>query len=104
MKEAIIATLDHYCLIDETPQHDNYSAGVDIWCEWRKTKSMNQLKSFEHPDRLINEEVEKYIRPIYEDLSNDNLSTRCLGGYTQNSNESFNSTIWIITPKHLNSG
>jgi hypothetical protein len=46
MKEAIIATLDHYCLIDETPQHDNYSAGVDIWCEWRKAESMNQLKSF----------------------------------------------------------
>lgn len=30
--------------------------------------------------------------------------TRCLCGYTQNSNESFNSTIWLIISKHLNSG
>ncbi|XP_025159029.1 uncharacterized protein LOC105189804 isoform X2 [Harpegnathos saltator] len=104
MKEAIIATLDHYCSTDESPRHDNCPVGIDSWCEWRKAKSINQLKSFKHPDRLINEEVEKHIRPIYEDLSNDNLLMRCLGGYIQNSNESFNSTIWLITPKHLNSG
>ncbi|XP_043592563.1 uncharacterized protein LOC122572070 [Bombus pyrosoma] len=104
MKEAIIAKLDHYCLTDESPQHDNCSVGVDNWCEWYKAESMNQLKSFEHPNRLINEEVEKHIRTIYEDLSNDNLLTRCLGCYIQNTNESFNSTIWLIIPKHLNSG
>jgi len=48
--------------------------------------------------------VEKHIRPIYEELSNDELLTRCLGGYTQNANESFNSTVWCMSPKHLHSG
>ena len=57
-----------------------------------------------HAARLIDGNVEEHIRPIYEELSNDEFLTRCLGGHTQNSNESFNSTVWRINPKHLNSG
>ena len=41
---------------------------------------------------------------MYQDLSNDDLLTRCLGGHTQNANESFNSTLWRMAPKHLHSG
>ncbi|TGZ51183.1 Uncharacterized protein DBV15_11040, partial [Temnothorax longispinosus] len=33
-----------------------------------------------------------------------NLLERCLGGHTQNANESFNSTIWRLAPKHVHSG
>ncbi|GFU41174.1 uncharacterized protein TNCV_3899831 [Trichonephila clavipes] len=50
-----------------------------------------------HPD------VQKEILPIYKDLSKYNLLDICLGGHTQNSNESFNSTIWRLTPEHLHS-
>lgn len=92
MKKAIMATLDHYCSSDKHPRHENCPAGADSWCEWRKAESTNQLASFKHPTRLIDNTVEKHIRPIYEELSNDELLTRCLGGHTQNSNESFNST------------
>ena len=35
----------------------------------------------------------KHVKPIFEDLSKDDLS-RCLHGKTQNQNESFNGTIW----------
>lgn len=38
-------------------------------------------------------------KPVYEDLSRDDLLNRCLGGCTQNNNESFNSTVWSIAPK-----
>ena len=62
------------------------------------------IRGLKHPDRLIDENVEEHIRPIYEELSNDELLTRCLGGHERNSNESFNSTVWRINPKHLNSG
>ena len=65
---------------------------------------MNELESFKHGARVIDENIEKHIRPIYEDLSNDELMERCLGGHTQNPNESFNATVWRMTPKHLNSG
>ncbi|GBP34775.1 hypothetical protein EVAR_21839_1 [Eumeta japonica] len=39
------------------------------------------------------------IYPIYEDLSNVKLLERCVGGFTQNNNESYNELIWKITPK-----
>ena len=32
------------------------------------------------------------------------LLERCLGGYTQNANESFNATIWQLAPKHFHCG
>ncbi|XP_025159163.1 uncharacterized protein LOC112589553, partial [Harpegnathos saltator] len=35
---------------------------------------------------------------------NDDLLIRCLGGFTQNSNESFNATVWSIAPKSTSSG
>jgi len=48
--------------------------------------------------------MKKYLIPIYTDLSNEDLLKRCLGGHTQNANESFNSAVWQLAPKHLNSG
>ncbi|XP_046617623.1 uncharacterized protein LOC124303880 [Neodiprion virginianus] len=104
MRNAIMATLDHYCSTDELPRHDNCPEGAESWCEWRKAEATNTLVAFKHPPRLIDEHVEKYIRPVYEELSKDELLTRCLGGHTQNANETFNSTVWRITPKHLHSG
>ncbi|XP_011871647.1 PREDICTED: uncharacterized protein LOC105564113 [Vollenhovia emeryi] len=48
--------------------------------------------------------LQKNILPIYEDLSRDDLLERCIGGFTQNDNESFNVTEWRLAPKHLNCG
>lgn len=53
---------------------------------------------------LLNEDMKQHLLPIYQDLSRDDLLERCLGGHTQNANERFNSTIWRISPKHLNCG
>lgn len=36
---------------------------------------------------------------VYEALSKEELLQRCLGGYTQNNNESYNQKIWKIAPK-----
>ncbi|XP_018316253.1 uncharacterized protein [Mycetomoellerius zeteki] len=104
MKNAIIATLDHYCSTNKSPRHDNCPSGADSWCEWRQAEVKNQLRSYKHPAQLIDEGIEKHIRPIYEQLSKDELLNRCLGGHTQNSNESFNPTVWRMAPKHLHSG
>ena len=104
MKKAIISTLDHYCSTDESPRHENCPSGADSWCEWRRVEAMDELDCFKHGARIINENIEKHIRPIYENLLNDELLERCLGGHTQNPNESFNATVWRMAPKHLNSG
>ncbi|CAD6218328.1 GSCOCG00012915001-RA-CDS, partial [Cotesia congregata] len=47
-------------------------------------------------------DVLKAIKPIYDDLSNDNLLSRCVGGFNQNNNESFNQLVWKICPKTMN--
>lgn len=41
----------------------------------------------------LHEDVQKHILPIYNDLSINDLLTKCLGGHTQNVNESFNVTV-----------
>lgn len=57
-----------------------------------------------HHNPPLPEEVFVAIKPIYEELSRDELLNRCLGGYTQNSNESFNATVWNLAPKSYSSG
>ena len=41
----------------------------------------------------------KILRPIFEDLSKEELLKRCLHGKTQNANESFNNIVWLKCPK-----
>ncbi|EGI63375.1 hypothetical protein G5I_08248 [Acromyrmex echinatior] len=53
---------------------------------------------------LMSDIVYEAIKPVYEQLTTDDLLTRCIGGFTQNSNESFNSTVWAMAPKIMNSG
>jgi len=61
------------------------------------------IKTLEHPAPL-HPDLQKHLYPIYEDLSKEDLLERCLGGHTQNANESFNSTVWRLAPKHMHSG
>lgn len=58
-----------------------------------------QVESF----KTLSEEVLNAIHPIYKNLSNETLLNRCLGGFTQNNNESYNNLIWRIAPKITNS-
>ena len=44
------------------------------------------------------------ITPVYEDLSSENSLQRCIGGFTQNINESLNALIWSFAPKRVFSG
>ncbi|CAH2093416.1 unnamed protein product [Euphydryas editha] len=44
------------------------------------------------------------IKQTDDDLLKKELLERCVGGFTQNNNESDNGLIWKITPKHLSGG
>ncbi|XP_011706884.1 PREDICTED: uncharacterized protein LOC105462057, partial [Wasmannia auropunctata] len=103
MKKEIWATLYHKISTDEEPQHDYCPSGADSWCSWQKAKAIDNLEEYTHKEPL-NKEVFNAIIPIYEDLSNDDLLYRCLGGFTQNNNESFNAVVWSIAPKTFSSG
>lgn len=103
MKNEIWATLYHKISTNEKPQHEKCPPGSDSWCTWQKAKATNSLDSYHHKPAL-NIEVFNAIKPVYEELSKDELLIRCLGGYTQNNNESFNATVWSLAPKSSSSG
>ncbi|XP_074111938.1 uncharacterized protein LOC141535740 [Cotesia typhae] len=104
MKKAIMATYDHIFSTTENPQHDNCPEGVDSWCKWQKAIALNRDPREENLAPLLGEDLKQHLLPIYQDLSKDDLLERCLGGHTQNANESFNATVWRLSPKHLHSG
>ncbi|XP_071652404.1 uncharacterized protein [Temnothorax longispinosus] len=103
MKDAIWATFYHKCSTNEEPRHDNCPQGPESWCSWQQAKAAGTLQHYEHKTPL-HDDVIKAIRPIYENLSDDNLLERCVGGFTQNANESLNNIIWRIAPKIQNNG
>ena len=45
--------------------------------------------------------MQEVLKPIFQDLTKQELLERCLGGNTQNNNECFNSTVWSMAPKHV---
>jgi len=104
MKKAIWATFYHYGSTDSKPEHHFCPEGPESWCRWQQAKAKGGLKNFRHDYSALPKTVLNLIKPIYEDLSNDKLLERCVGGYTQNSNESFNQLIWKMAPKTMHSG
>lgn len=102
MRDAIWATYYHYSSTDKNPQHQNCPSGVDSWCEWQKAAAEKNLDSFKHSYEALPDNVLQAMKPIYEDLSKDALLERCVGGFTQNNNESLNQLIWKISPKIVN--
>lgn len=103
MRREIWATLYHKLSTDKKPQHQFCPEGPKSWCSWQKSKFEKDLANYKHKPALPLQ-VFNAIKPIYKDFSTDDLLSRCLGGYTQNSNESFNSLVWSIAPKTVSSG
>ncbi|XP_026828856.1 uncharacterized protein LOC113562728, partial [Ooceraea biroi] len=104
MRKAIWATYYHKSSSDNKPQHQNCPPGEESWCKWSKAEAEGTLASFHHANPPLTDQVLEIIKPIYEDLSSDELLERCLGAETQNNNESLNSLIWTFAPKHLHVG
>lgn len=101
MKDAIWSTYYHLSSTDKKPIHHKCPKGENSWCVYQKAKAAGQLKNFVHDYKPLPPDILKAIKPIYQDLSKKELLERCLGGYTQNSNESCNQSIWKIMPKNL---
>jgi len=90
----------------KNPRHELCPTDEDTWCWWqaREMAEDPEIEEELSHDEPLDKEVAKKILPIYEDLSRDDLLQRCLGGHTQNSNESLNALIWKFAPKHFHSG
>jgi hypothetical protein len=56
-------------------------------------------KKFKHGTPEVPPIVIQATKNVFEELANEELLKRCLGGYTQNPNESLNAVIWKLCPK-----
>ena len=100
MRNEIWATYFHKISTDLKPQHMYCPTGTESWCKYQKARAKNMLSNYKHPPALAMN-VQKVLKPIYEDLTNANLLNRCLGGNIQNNNESFNFTVWSLAPIYI---
>ena len=99
MRRAIWAIYFHKRSTDEDAVH----SFCGEWCSYLKAQKAEEVLSYKHQNNLP-VTVMDVIRPTFKDLVDTNLLRKCLDGYTQNANESFNSIIWIICPKNKNHG
>ena len=97
MKKAIHATLFHVASSANNNWHDHCPVDDSTWCKYNYDK-VNLTSTYKPGAGLPRYIVEK-LKPMYVDLSKDELLKKCLHGKTQNQNESFNGTIWERVPK-----
>lgn len=69
------------------PQHGLCPKGVNSWCSYNR--SLEDGKTYTHKHTLP-EAVMTSIKPVYRDLTQPALLSKCLHGRTQNVNESLN--------------
>ncbi|KAJ8032104.1 hypothetical protein HOLleu_25526 [Holothuria leucospilota] len=94
MKRAIMAVLYHEVKNSSDAERHQFCP-TDDWCEYNRTGSMEDKSH--HLDVVFLD----LLKPIFERLSEKSLLQRCLPGFSQNANESFNALIWKRCPKHL---
>lgn len=98
MKQAVWSTYFHLMSSNESPAHGLCPKGSDTWCKYHK--AMAEGKPYDHKAHThLPKSVMEAIKPIFKDLSNDQLLRRCLHGGTQNPSESLNNVIWSRVPK-----
>lgn len=87
-----------YRSTDKKPQHHFCPKGSDSWCKYNKTVVEGNVNKFKHKSSFP-VAVMDAIKPTFMELTKPDLLSRCLGGHTQNPNESFNSIVWTNVPK-----
>uniref|UniRef100_A0A0B7AFL1 Mutator-like transposase domain-containing protein n=1 Tax=Arion vulgaris TaxID=1028688 RepID=A0A0B7AFL1_9EUPU len=96
MREAVWAIYFHKLSTDQKPIHNLCKIG---WCPYKEAVTANKEQNYKHKNNLP-AAIMDVIKPVFRDLSHPDLLKKCLDGYTQNANESINSTIWRYCPKH----
>ncbi|GFU90224.1 uncharacterized protein TNCV_3874281 [Trichonephila clavipes] len=101
MRQAICAVWGHSCSTDM-----NRCTGFVLQTQIHGVSIMpqliNNLQNYKHKPSVA-KAVRDVIKPVFADLSHPALLKKCLGGKTQNPNESLNSLIWKFCPKTIGS-
>ena len=101
IQAATRATLFHVASSKEKNLHyPHCPTGPDSWCKYNKDRA-DGTSTYEPgpglPISIIS--VVLKLKPIFEELSHEDLLRKCLHSLTQNQNESFNAMIWDRLPK-----
>ena len=100
MKRDIGAALYHCCQLDDEEQRHMFCPKMPLsWCKYQADKYNNTSLYKQKPG--IHRKVFQKIKPVFMELSKDDLLKKCLHGKTQNSNESINGVIWKKCPKDV---
>ncbi|GFT63005.1 uncharacterized protein TNCV_1607701 [Trichonephila clavipes] len=91
----------HSCSTDDEPMHWFCPTNPNTWCKYNAAIN-NNLQNYKHKPSVA-KAVRDVIKPVFADLSHPALLKKCLGGKTQNPNESLNSLIWKFCPKTIGS-
>ncbi|GFU95945.1 uncharacterized protein TNCV_252961 [Trichonephila clavipes] len=101
VKEMRKAVWGHSCSTDDEPMHWFCPTNPNTWCKYNAAIN-NNLQNYKHKPSVA-KAVRDVIKPVFADLSHPALLKKCLGGKTQNPNESLNSLIWKFCPKTIGS-
>ena len=100
MKWSVVAVLFHSSDIsNEDERHKYCPRTASSCCKWWSDKDNGERrykKNMNLPLAIMEE-----LKPIFKDLSNDDLLLKCLHGQTQNENECLNAFVWRKCPKDV---
>ena len=98
MQSATKAALFHVTSNKDHNRHyPHCPVGPDSWYKYSQDRANGTTNYKPRPGLPIS--IVLKLRPIFEELSNEDLLKKCLHGMTQNQNESFNAMIWSRIPK-----
>ena len=95
MKRACWAVFYHSVSTDDNPQHHYCPEDADRWCKYQHAVALQQDVP-PHSPRIL-ADFEPFIKPVFEKNYAMNSCLKMSEG--SDSNESFNSLIWIRSPK-----
>ena len=99
MKKAIGAILWHSTEFESGDyRHRFCPQGKDSWCKWQRSRSIDGYKFKEKAGMPL--WIHGILETVFQDLSKEELLSKCLHGQTQNCNEALNNIIWTKCPRN----
>ena len=95
MQRSVLATLYHVASTDDAFNHSFCPTGSYSWC-----KNNVNADNYHHKHGLP-PAVLDIVEPIFSDLADCDLLSKCHHGKTQNNNESINNLVWRYCPKEV---
>ena len=77
---------------NDEERHKFCPRSQDSWCKFQAAKITQKSTNTEKSSLL--EAIKEIFKPVFKDMSSDELLGKCLHGQTQNANEGLNKLIW----------